>query len=99
MAHTPTLTMPNRGTRNQKNESWDPNKRSFFPKSMGDSVALDCQPDDILPFMTDRDVAKKEARNDKPRNVIGSEKRIQRSKPSAKLMKTPEIWSAIWPRW
>ena len=47
---TPVLINPKRGTRNQKNGSWEPKRRSFFVKSTADSVAFEpqCKKPDLV---------------------------------------------------
>ena len=40
MTQNPVLTNPNKGRRNQNSGSCEPSKRSFFVKSIADSVAF-----------------------------------------------------------
>lgn len=84
------LIKPKRGTRNQKNVSCDPSKRSFVVKSTGVSVAFARQLDMSSSSATNSVVGANDTFNsERPRNIIGNDVRRHRSNASGKLIKTP----------
>src|SRR5580658_5820439 len=93
MTHTPTQTTPINGTRNQKNGSCEPRRRSFFLKSMAASVALPLQPQMLFEFEGGCGAAELDAREndmtESTSSTTGKDLRRQASIPSAKDMKTP----------
>jgi hypothetical protein len=91
MTQTPALTNPKSGIRNQKKGSCEPSRASFVVKSNTDVVLFPCQLRKPTEAARDSsgEFAMERARKDIARSNTGRDERRQRSKASAKVMKTP----------
>ena len=88
----PALMTPNKGTRNQKIGSCEPRRRSFFVKSITDSVALLPMPKRPFGCAVGRAAPEAASETAKTLNTkirSGREDFKQKFMPSAKVMKTP----------
>ena len=85
----PRLIKPNKGTKNQNIGSCDPSNKSFFVKSIADSVALDCGPKRSVACRGALDKANEAASMLRPRNRRGRDVREHRFVASMKVMKMP----------
>lgn len=88
----PTLMRPKRGIRNQKIESCEPRRRSFFVKSIADSVAFTPQPKNPVDAGfagAVLDIVKEIAKKVSASIRMGIEDLRQRSNDSANVMKMP----------
>lgn len=85
---------PNSGTKNQKNGSCEPSKRSFLVKSMADSVALRPQPSQPVEAGLEGaalDIVNPMARKVSARSNSGNDDFRQRSKDSVNVIKMPAL--------
>lgn len=92
MTQNPVLTNPNRGSRNQNNGSCEPSKRSFFVKSIADSVAFPPHWNKLAELASreeEFDIASDVARKVRASRSSGNEDLRQRSIASEKAMNTP----------
>ena len=90
----PTLMRPKSGTNPQKIGSREPNKRSFFVKSMTDSVAFPpqkSQPVDAGLAGAALDIVSPMARKVSASSNTGNDVLRQRSNDSANVIKTPAM--------
>lgn len=92
MTQNPVLTNPNRGTRNQNTGSCEPSKRSFFVKSIADSVAFPLHGNmlgELAPCREEPDIANDVAKKVRARRSSGNDDLRQRSIDSEKAINTP----------
>ena len=85
---------PNSGTRNQKIGSCEPSNRSFFVKSIAESVAFPPQPSQSVdgdPGGAALDIVNPMARRVNARSRPGNDAFRQRSRDSAKVIKMPVL--------
>ncbi len=86
------LTIPSKGMRKEKKGSCDPSNRSFFVKSIADSVAFPRhrkRPVEACSGGAALDLARDRAKKDIASRRRGREERKQRSMLSAKVINTP----------
>ena len=92
MTQNPVLINPNRGSKNQNNGSCEPSKRSFFVKSIADSVAFPLHRnklDELVSCADEVVIANDVARKVRASRRSGKDDLRQISIDSVKVIKTP----------